>query len=89
MKELRKAQLEHTKSGRMANLIAQVDRGPMLAWLMVAPHRNINSLKELLEEMLEVDGDSANTKETTDEDCTSDVPAASIQQKPEPQPRHV
>ena len=63
LNELRKAQLEYSKSGRLVSLINQVDRGPMLAWLMVAPHHNVAILKNLLEELLEADGSDEEDEE--------------------------
>jgi hypothetical protein len=52
LKGLREAQLKYTKNGRLAGLVVGVDRGPMLAWLLVAPHRNVVILRSLLEDLM-------------------------------------
>jgi hypothetical protein len=39
--DLRAAQLSFSKEGRIAKMIAFVDQGPLLAWMMVADHNHV------------------------------------------------
>mmetsp|Transcript_31463 Transcript_31463/g.74760 ORF Transcript_31463/g.74760 Transcript_31463/m.74760 type:complete len:1288 (-) Transcript_31463:217-4080(-) len=46
--QMRHAQMTYTKGGRLAKMISPIDRGPLLAWLMVAKDDNISTIRDLL-----------------------------------------
>uniref|UniRef100_A0A061R6Y8 Uncharacterized protein n=2 Tax=Tetraselmis sp. GSL018 TaxID=582737 RepID=A0A061R6Y8_9CHLO len=48
LNDLHASNLAHGHNGSMAQLICRIDRGPFLAWMMIAPRNNIQVVRKLL-----------------------------------------
>jgi hypothetical protein len=45
LNDLRSAQPVFGNDGRLAKLVSEIDRGPLMAWMMVADHSKISVLR--------------------------------------------
>ena len=43
--DLRVAQLLHTRKGRLAKMVSEIDQGAFLAWIMMAPSDSVNRVR--------------------------------------------